>query len=77
MGIEQTERRKTMTPEQECSLAGAISEFVGKAEAKYRQGQAEHKGNLWEKSKLIEEMENEVIDQWFYVQALKQKLKSL
>ena len=72
----QTEENE-MTPEQETSMGFAISLFMKKAESKYRQGQAEHEGNLWEKSKLIEEMENEVIDQWFYVQALKQKLNSL
>lgn len=63
-----------MTPEQERSMQHALTEFVGKAEEKYRAGQAEHEGNLWEKDGLLEEAGKEVIDQMFYLAALRQKL---
>lgn len=63
-----------MTPEQERSMQHALTEFVGKAEEKYRAGQAEHEGNLWEKDGLLGEAGNEVIDQMFYLAALRQRL---
>lgn len=63
-----------MTPEQERSMQHALTEFVGKAEEKYRAGQAEHEGNLWEKDGLLEEAGKEVIDQMFYLAALRQRL---
>ena len=53
----------------------AINDFRIKAEKKYVSGQNEHGGNLWEKPGLLEMMEEEVIDQWFYLQALKQQRK--
>jgi len=66
-----------MTPEQEQSMKGALTEFVGKAEEKYRAGQAEHSGNLWEKDGLLEEAGKEVIDQMFYIAALRQRLSHI
>ena len=54
----------------------SIARFHAIAARKYKQGQAEHGGNLWEKPNLIEEMEAEVLDQWFFIQALRQKLKN-
>lgn len=72
----QTEIQK-MTPEQERSMGDALARFREKAESKYRAGQAEHGGNLWDRSQILDEIENEVIDQWFYVQVLRQKLNSL
>lgn len=63
-----------MTPEQERSMQDALTEFVGKAEFKYRAGQAEHEGNLWEKDGLLEEAGKEVIDQMFYLAALRQRV---
>lgn len=55
-------------------MQDALTEFVGKAESKYREGQAEHEGNLWEKDGLLEEASKEVIDQMFYLAALRQRV---
>lgn len=55
----------------------ALTEFVGKAEAKYREGQEEHSGNLWEKDGLLGEANKEVIDLVFYLSAHRQRLSHI
>jgi len=65
-----------MTKEQTESLAKSLSRFALMAEQKYKKGQEEHGGNLWVKPDLIDRMEEEVIDQWHYLQALRQQLKN-
>lgn len=51
-----------------------ITEVVGK---KYRKGQKEHGGKLWEKSGLIEEAINEVADLAVYLITLRTQIKQL
>jgi len=68
---------KEMTPEQKESLGNALQRFQVMADKKYKEGQAEHGGNLWEKDCLLDEIEKEIIDQWFYIQAVKQKLQKI
>jgi len=62
-----------MTEEQTASRDAALVRFQDLAAAKYEAGQKEHGGNLWEKPGLLNNMEEEVIDAWFYIQALKQQ----
>lgn len=63
-----------MTPEQINSMEHALAEFTSKAEAKYREGQAEHQGNLWEKDGLLEEAGKEVTDLVFYLAAHRERV---
>jgi len=65
-----------MTKEQTESLAKSLTRFALMAELKYKKGQEEHGGNLWVQPDLIDRMEEEVIDQWHYLQALRQQLKN-
>lgn len=51
-----------MTDEQEAHLARVKARFSADLDAKYRDGQAEHGGNLWEKPGALEQAYAEVLD---------------
>ena len=51
----------------------ALDAFASKAFQKYDAGQKEHGGLITERVSL-EDLEDEIIDLWFYLQALKEKL---
>jgi predicted methyltransferase MtxX (methanogen marker protein 4) len=65
-----------MTIDQELHLLTLKNEFSKRVDKKYRIGQREHGGNLFDltKEKLIEEAINECIDQFTYLMTLKEKL---
>jgi hypothetical protein len=65
--------KSVLSAEQAASRDSALVRFQEMAAAKYEAGQKEHGGNLWEKPGLLDNMEEEVIDAWFYIQALKQQ----
>jgi len=48
----------------------ALARFAEKARAKYDAGQAEHKDFLGDRA-CLGEVENEIMDLWFYVQAIR------
>ena len=52
----------------------AMSRFEPKARAKYNRGQREHGGILSE-TVVLNDLEDEIIDLWFYLCALRTKLK--
>ena len=54
----------------------AMERFLKKARAKYDKGQQEHGGYL-PVDVNINDLEDEVIDQWFYLQAIKVKIHQL
>ena len=62
-----------MTPDQTMHMRGAVRDFSERALEKYPKGQAEHKGNLWERNNLLEDAQEEVVDQMFYLDSLKVK----
>jgi|TARA_Y100001951_G_scaffold76364_1_gene63531 hypothetical protein len=63
-----------MTLKQEDHLAD-IQKAVGtEIDRKYRAGQAEHGGDLWERVPLIDDMIDESIDQMTYALTLKTQL---
>lgn len=66
-----------MTPAQQQSMQHALVSFVEQAEKKYRDGQAEHGGNLWERDNLLKDVNQEIIDQMFYTKAIEQKVGSV
>ena len=51
----------------------ALDGFMSKASRKYDAGQKEHGGLITERVTLGD-LEDEIIDLWFYLQALKEKL---
>lgn len=64
-----------MTPEQTQSMELALDSFKEKARDKYRSGQSEHGGNLWERSGLLGDIKEEIVDQMFYLDALSKKVE--
>lgn len=64
-----------MLPKHEEHLKHIKSEVVSILDNKYRKGQSEHGGNLWEHQGLLEEAINEAIDQCTYLITLRDKLK--
>jgi hypothetical protein len=59
-----------MTEEQDAHLGRILDGLTAKISAKYKQGQKQHGGNLWEKSGLLEEALSEAIDQVIYLSTL-------
>ena len=66
-----------MKPEQEHNLADANRAFLKLSDEKYRAGQAEHQGNLWEVPHLIDELQKEIVDAWHYSFNLKNQIIKL
>lgn len=68
-----------MEPNQEAHLASIIKRFSEACDKKYRAGQAEHGGDLWDMSAddLIDNALNEAIDQVVYLLTLKDRLTGL
>ena len=54
----------------------ALEAFAVKAKEKYDKGQEEHGGLLTDRA-CMDDLEDEVIDLWFYIQALRTKISRL
>ena len=63
-----------MTLKQEDHLRDIVNSVTAGIDKKYRAGQAEHGGDLWERVPLVEDMIEESIDQVTYALTLKQQL---
>jgi len=59
-----------MTSEQEAHLSRVKARFTADLDAKYRAGQMEHGGNLWEKPGALEQAYAEVLDLATYLLVL-------
>lgn len=68
-----------MTPDQEAHLASIIKRAAEATDKKYRAGQAEHGGNLWEVpiGALVDNAIDEAIDQLAYLLSIKDHLTGL
>ena len=66
----------TMTGEQESHLTHIIEGFIARVDPKYRKGQAEHGGNLFDMpaAQLIDCAIDEAIDQVVYLLTLRDKV---
>ncbi len=66
-----------MTPEQERHLSDIKREFTGLVDRKYRAGQAEHGGNLWDVRvmRLIDNAIDEAVDQVVYLLTIRRQLE--
>ena len=68
-----------MNKPQEKHLKQLKDSFTSALDKKYRAGQKEHTGNLWDNPALLAEAEQEVIDLWSYIktaQGLKPKIRA-
>lgn len=63
-----------MTAAHEAHLARLKAEFIADLDAKYRAGQDEHGGNLWEKRGMLAHAIEEAIDQVVYLYTLRDQL---
>ena len=63
-----------MTLAQEDHLAEIQETIAKQVDAKYRVGQAEHGGDLWERVPLVEDLIEEALDQMTYALTLKSQL---
>ena len=68
-----------MTEEQENHCARLVADFAVAFTDKYRTGQEEHGGNLWEKdpAKMVKEAKAEVLDQWAYLDNLERNIAKM
>ena len=64
-----------MTPEHETHLAHLKAEFTADLDAKYRAGQVEHGGNIWEKKGMLAHAIEEAIDLVVYLYTLRDQLQ--
>jgi hypothetical protein len=62
-------------PENEAHLARLKSEFSLDLDAKYRAGQIEHGGNMWEKQGMLAHAIEEAIDMVVYLYTLRDQLR--
>jgi hypothetical protein len=63
-----------MTLAQEVHLAEIQQSIAKQVNTKYRVGQAEHGGDLWKRSPLVEDLIEEALDQMTYALTLKSQL---
>ena len=66
-----------MQPEHEAHLQRLQTWIATRVDRKYRRGQAEHGGKLWEAPGLLAELQAEVFDLLAYSQALEEHAESI
>lgn len=68
--------KTTMTPKQEAHILSILQQFERQADAKYRAGQAEHGGNLWDLPllQIIDNAIDEAVDQFIYLSTIRGKI---
>lgn len=64
-----------MTAEHEAHLQRLKEQFTKDLDAKYRAGQEEHGGELWEKRGMLAHAIEEAIDQVVYLYTLREQLE--
>lgn len=64
-----------MTPEHEAHLAHLKAVIAADIDAKYRAGQIEHGGNIWEKPGMLDHAIEEVLDMAVYLYTLRDQLR--
>ncbi len=64
-----------MTKKQLGHMRAIGESMVKKLDAKYRKGQKEHGGNIWEKAGMLANAEDEVTDLAVYVHTLRGQLE--
>ena len=66
---------KNMNEHREKELKDSLERLTNLADLKYRAGQKQHGGNLEEKKGLLWKAKEEVIDMWFYLDALEKQIE--
>lgn len=62
-----------MTADQESHLLAIKRTFLEDVDAKYRAGQAEHGGDLWKKTGVLEMLMDECVDFYVYAYVLREQ----
>jgi hypothetical protein len=65
-----------MTPEQEKHLAAIKDDMAARIDAKYRKGQQEHGGNLWERNP-VKDLDGEIVDATVYFFEIKALVRTI
>jgi hypothetical protein len=65
-----------MKKQNELHLMSIIEQTIDRIDRKYRKGNKQHGGQLWEKKDIIEMAIDEAIDQVVYLLTLKQQIDS-
>jgi hypothetical protein len=66
-----------MDSDHEHHLQEVKDSFEQEVDKKYRHGQLEHGGNLWQKSGLIKQAKQEAVDLYVYLDTLEKQLERL
>lgn len=66
-----------MTPDREQHLADNLMAALNLMSSKYREGQKEHGGNMWQKSGMLHNAEQEVADLNHYLPTLRRQLQEV
>lgn len=66
-----------LTPKQGKHIADISVAVCRRIEAKYRKGQKEHGGNLWEKEGMLENIMDEITDLLVYAHTLREQMENL
>lgn len=64
-----------MTRKQSDHLRIIEASFIRRLDAKYRKGQKEHGGNIWEKAGMLANAEDECTDFVVYIHTLREQLE--
>jgi hypothetical protein len=70
-------RHLDMTPDREKHLAAVKTSAISLLDLKFRRGQAEHGGNLWEKPGMLQNALDENADQAVYLFTLEGQMSAL
>ena len=65
-----------MNPDHEQHLTMLLETITDKIDTKYRAGQKEHGGKLWQKPHLLDEAINEAADQLIYLLTIEQQQRN-
>jgi hypothetical protein len=66
-----------LDPDKQAHLKSMQDAFLALSTTKYVNGQIEHGGKMWEKSGMLENAKEEVIDLWHYLCTLEQQINEL
>ena len=73
--IVNTSKTMAMTKKQGEHLKIIEATFMRRLDAKYRKGQKEHGGNIWEKAGMLANAEDECTDFVVYIHTLREQLE--
>jgi len=64
-----------LSPDREAHLKEMQDAFLKLSRTKYEAGQLEHGGKMWEKSGMLDHLEEELVDAWHYIRTLRRQIE--